>query len=218
MDADFNELTYSVRVSFSIADIHNMDHEADDVTDPAMFDEGDMQDMPTDTQSGGANTKGSVQHGSTRDGNIKVAPEDSISPADRPELEDEPVEDQSQDTSFPARVSVTVERPKKGALEIEAIVEDGEMVIENVAYYADAEMVHAKTAEKDWAKRSIYTGPPFGNLDEDLQVLLERYLDERGVNTSMALFIPNYIDFKEQREYLRWLSSKRDLTTLFGCC
>jgi hypothetical protein len=26
----------------------------------------------------------------------------------------------------------------------------------------------------------MYTGPPFGNLDEDLQVLLERYLDERG--------------------------------------
>jgi len=45
-------------------------------------------------------------------------------------------------------------------------------------------------------------------LDEDLQLLLERYLDERGINTALALFVPDYVDFKEQREYLSWLSSK----------
>jgi complement component 1 Q subcomponent-binding protein len=53
----------------------------------------------------------------------------------------------------------------------------------------------------------MYAGPPFGNLDEDLQVLFERYLDERGINTSLALFVPDYIDFKEQKEYLSWLEN-----------
>lgn len=40
--------------------------------------------------------------------------------------------------------------------------------------------------------------------------MLERYLEERGINTALALWVPEYIDFKEQREYLDWLSSKLD--------
>lgn len=52
----------------------------------------------------------------------------------------------------------------------------------------------------------MYLGPPFGNLDEDLQVILERYLDERGINTALALFVPDYVDYKEQREYVTWLN------------
>jgi complement component 1 Q subcomponent-binding protein, mitochondrial len=82
------------------------------------------------------------------------------------------------------------------------------VVIDNVYYFQSAELADVKNAEKDWQRRGMYTGPPFGNLDEDLQVLLERYLDERGVNTALALFIPDYIDYKEQKEYISWLSSK----------
>lgn len=168
-----------------------------------MYDEDDG-DMPTETQSGGANTKGSVSQGRTSGGNIRVAPEDDIAAADRPELNDE----EDAQPSFPARVQVTVTREGKGALAIECVAQDGEITIDNVYYFPTAELAEAKTAEKDWARRSLYTGPPFGQLDEDLQVLLERYLDERGINTSMALFIPDYIDMKEQKEYIRWLGSK----------
>jgi hypothetical protein len=39
-------------------------------------------------------------------------------------------------------------------------------------------------------------------------MLLERFLEERGINTQMALFIPEYIDLKEQKEYIGWLNSK----------
>ena len=81
-------------------------------------------------------------------------------------------------------------------------------MIDNVYFFKDTELADAKTAELDWKRRNLYEGPPFGNLDEDLQVLLERYLDERGVNTALAMWVPEYIDFKEQREYLDWLSSK----------
>lgn len=34
---------------------------------------------------------------------------------------------------------------------------------------------------------------------------MEQYLDERGINTNLAVFIPDYIDVKEQKEYLAWL-------------
>ena len=43
-------------------------------------------------------------------------------------------------------------------------------------------------------------------LDVD-RMLLERYLDERGVNTALAIFVPDYIDMKEQKEYVRWLEN-----------
>ena len=38
--------------------------------------------------------------------------------------------------------------------------------------------------------------------------MLERYLDERGVNSQLATFVPDYVDYKEQREYVQWLESK----------
>jgi complement component 1 Q subcomponent-binding protein len=60
------------------------EEEADD----AFADE--EEDIET-AQSGGANTKGAVNQGRTSGGNIKVAPEDSIAPADREELRNEEV-------------------------------------------------------------------------------------------------------------------------------
>jgi complement component 1 Q subcomponent-binding protein len=167
--------------------------------DQSVYDDADM-----DVQSGGANTKGATSHGRTQDGNIRMA-HDGNSPADREELDDEY---DDADQGFPARVSVHIERPGKGALAIEATAQDGDFVIEDLYYFPKADLADPKTAEKDWERRALYTGPPFNNLDEDLQILLEKYLEERGINTRLALFIPDYIDHKEQKEYVRWLDSK----------
>jgi complement component 1 Q subcomponent-binding protein len=87
------------------------------------------------------------------------------------------------------------------------MAQDGMIVVENVFYHKNAALATSQTVEADWERRGMYGGPPFGNLDEDLQVLFERYLDERGINTSLALVIPDYIDFKEQKEYLSWLQN-----------
>ena len=87
------------------------------------------------------------------------------------------------------------------------------VVIENVYYFNKAGFAEAKSPQDEWDSRDLYTGPPYGNLDQDLQVLLERFLDERGINTALALWVPEYIDFKEQREYLNWLSGTFDLVS-----
>ncbi len=191
--------------------MNTLDQDPDQYSeDKALYDE-DSEDLPTEGQSGGAQSKGTINQGRTKGGNINVAPEDGLAPADRPELADDESpesEEGEQEPSFPARVNVTIEKPGRGAVQIETIAQDGMIAIDNVYFFPEAELADAKTAEKDWVRRGMYTGPPFGNLDEDLQVLLERYLDERGVNTALALFVPDYIDFKEQREYLKWLSSK----------
>jgi len=201
-----------------------MDQDTDSLEDRALMDE-DEEGLET-AQSGGANTKGAVNQGRTQGGNIRVAPEDSVAPADRPELDDESMEDEQQEASFPAQVHIRVTRDgHQGALAIEAVAQDGDMAIQNVYFYPDAELADAKTAELDWKARNLYTGPPFSNLDEDLQILLERYLDERGINTSLALFVPDYIDSKEQKEYVRWLGSELnsmlclvEWSVLTSCC
>lgn len=204
-----------IRVTFSISDLtnENLQDEYRTEEDRALYDEEDPSNL--DTQSGGANTKGAVNTGRTSGGNIRVEPEDRVAPADRPELDDEAAFDEGAEPSpaFPARVNVKVTRDgKQGALMIEATAQDGEMLIENVYYFADAAQADPQSGEAEWKRRAVYAGPPFGNLDDELQVLLERYLEERGVDVRMANFIPEYIDFKEQKEYLRWL---QNLKTFF---
>ncbi|KAH7401531.1 regulatory protein-like protein suaprga1 [Pyrenochaeta sp. MPI-SDFR-AT-0127] len=190
-----------IRITFTTADLNNNVPGEDLVEDNAMYD-----DINMDTQSGGANTKGSINQGRTQDGNVRVAPEDRIAPADREDLEDD-YEDDGQQQGFPAHASIRIERPGKGALAIEATAQDGDFLIEDLYYFPTADLADPVTAEKDWSRRTLYTGPPFNNLDEDLQILLEKYLEERGINTRLALFIPDYIDHKEQKEYIRWLNN-----------
>ncbi|KAF1839609.1 regulatory protein-like protein suaprga1 [Decorospora gaudefroyi] len=190
-----------IRITFTTADLNNNTPGEELGEDNAMYDDADM-----DVQSGGANTKGAINQGNTRDGNVRVAPEDRIAPADREELEDD-YEDESQQQGFPARASIRIERAGKGALAIEATAQDGDFLIEDLYYFSKADLADPQTAEKDWSRRALYTGPPFNNLDEDLQILLEKYLEERGINTRLALFIPDYIDHKEQKEYIRWLNN-----------
>lgn len=203
----------SIRITFSIDDLNNVDQEADEFdSDPALSDEEVADAAETNMQSGGGNTKGAINQGRTKGGNFAVAPEDSIAPSDRAEGSyEDPSSGQegNQEPSFPSRLHINIEKAGKGVLQLEAMAQDGEIMIENVYYYKKAELADAKTAELDWSRRDLYTGPPFGNLDEDLQILLDRYIEERGIDTALALWIPEYIDWKEQKEYLNWLSNVR---------
>lgn len=205
-----------IRISFSIADLNAMNEDDQYGDDNAQFDEEEAH--LSNNQSGGAQSKGTINQGRTLDGNLNVAPEDRVAPSDRagdelPSAEDTNSEEES-DPAFPARVNVTIEKTGKGALQIDATAEDGQISVHNVFYYPKSELASAETAELDWFASKLYSGPPFGNLDQDLQLLLERYLDERGINTELALWIPDYVDFKEQREYVDWLSSKSNHNAL----
>lgn len=62
----------------------------------------------------------------------------------------------------------------------------------------------------------------FDNLDEGVQSEFETYLEERGVNSALALFIPDLAEWKEQKcvsSYLRARSpcSRRSLTRDVPC-
>ncbi|KAL4908098.1 hypothetical protein BDW74DRAFT_148579 [Aspergillus multicolor] len=176
-----------IRLTFTVADLQNLS-EHDDLD--ALGDELDYQGHQP------------VNQGS---GNFAQHPEDSVAPADREDADLEP--------SFPARVNITIEKDGKGALLIQTLAQDGLFQVEEVSYFNKPDLAHAATAEKDWARQSLYAGPPFENLDEDLQTYIERYLEERGINAELANMIPDYIQVKEQKEYVRWLENVRNFVS-----
>lgn len=77
-------------------------------------------------------------------------------------------------------------------------------------YYKDGKLAKGTTAEADWERRGLYIGPQFAELDDGLQSLFEKYLEERGVDSGLAAFLPDYVEYKEQKEYTQWLSSIKD--------
>ncbi|KAK8055682.1 hypothetical protein PG993_000909 [Apiospora rasikravindrae] len=118
---------------------------------------------------------------------------------------EEGLEGEEDEPAVPCRLNVVIEKDGKGALNIEAVAQNGQIMVENFYYFKDAKLAHSETAEVSHTAQDTYPGPPFGSLDEDLQILMERYLEERGVTQALAVFVPDYMDVKEQREYQAWL-------------
>ncbi|KAK5625104.1 hypothetical protein RRF57_000820 [Xylaria bambusicola] len=126
---------------------------------------------------------------------------------------EEGLEDEDSQGVIPCRLNIVVEKPNKGALNIEAVAQDGAILVENFYYYKDAKMAHSSSPDAVHSAHDVYAGPPFGSLDEDLQLLVERYLEERGISSAMAVFVADYMDAKEQREYQSWLNNIKDFVS-----
>jgi len=123
---------------------------------------------------------------------------------------DEDEADADEESSYPVHAAVTIEKSGKGALSIDITSQDGAFMINTVLFYKDGKLATEKSSEADMKRQTLYLGPEFAQLDENLQVQFERYLEERGINTALALFIPIYSEYKEQKEYIRWLNNVKN--------
>ncbi|KAK7757354.1 Mitochondrial acidic protein mam33 [Diatrype stigma] len=170
----------TITVSFSISDLANYEPESDNLEDSALSDE-ELNSPEGQELTGEDGEEG--------------------------ENEGEENEGEENEGAVPCRLNVVVEKPGKGALNIEALAQDGQIMVENFYYFQDPKHAHSETAEVTHAAQDVFPGPPFGSLDEDLQVLMERYLEERGITQALAIFVPDYMDLKEQKEYHAWLKN-----------
>ncbi|KAJ5289042.1 hypothetical protein N7478_002072 [Penicillium angulare] len=118
-------------------------------------------------------------------------------------------EDDILPPTFPARLNIAVEKANNGALLIQAVIQDGDLQVEEISHFKDAELAHSQTAEKDWSRQNLYAGPPAENLDPELIAFWGRYLEERGLNVEFQNMVTDYIAFKEQKEYVSWLENVR---------
>jgi len=126
-------------------------------------------------------------------------------------------EGEEEDSSFvhPIRTSVSITKSTgPGALNIDLSCQDGQFTVENISFYDDAKVGTDLTAESDWKRRGLYIGPTFDTLDVGLQSEFEKYLQERGINETVASFIPEYSAYKEQQEYVKWLGKVKTFVDL----
>ncbi|KAJ1675524.1 Mitochondrial acidic protein mam33 [Spiromyces aspiralis] len=107
---------------------------------------------------------------------------------------------------FPVSFSVCIVKPNhKSVLSFDLIAEEGEIGVERTMFFPDEATALEQTAERDWQRRGHYMGPVFGHLSDDLKENIDVYLEERGIDTGLCLFMQDYIEHKEEKEYLRWL-------------
>lgn len=193
----------TIRISFTVADLAT-EHDPDTyLQDRALqdesFDELESPDAKKNINVGNPNK-------------FAQAPEDALTQSERAEAGVEEPASGMDEAGFPVNLNVTITKPgaTSGALFMSVVAHDGAVALEQVHYFQDAAAATAPTADVQWGARNLYTGPPFANLDTGLQEVMERYLEERGINTQLALWVPEFVEWKEQREYMAWLQSMKD--------
>jgi len=116
---------------------------------------------------------------------------------------------------YPVRAALSITKTTgPGALNIDLMCQEGQFVIENISFYDEASLGTELTADADWKRRGLYIGPQFETLDISVQEEFEKFLQERGINTSVASFIPEYASHKEQQEYVKWLTKVNNFIQL----
>ncbi|KIM37053.1 hypothetical protein M413DRAFT_448773 [Hebeloma cylindrosporum] len=127
-------------------------------------------------------------------------------------------EDEGEDdtpVSLPIRAAVSITKSTApGALNIDLLCQDGTFSVENLSYYDDAKTGTELTADADWNRRGLYVGPQFDTLDVGVQDAFDNFLSERGINETVAQFIPEYASYKEQQEYIKWLGKVKNFVDL----
>ncbi|KAI9348150.1 mitochondrial glycoprotein [Obelidium mucronatum] len=128
--------------------------------------------------------------------------------ADKAEFDES--ESGENEEEFSVNVTVLIEKKTgtvdHGALELLATVQDNSFFIDSVRFSPSSTIMAEQSAEADWQRGGRYGGPVFQDLDEGLQDQFHQFLAERGFDEALAEFIPQYIDFKEQNEYVEWLA------------
>ncbi|RDB27863.1 Mitochondrial acidic protein mam33 [Hypsizygus marmoreus] len=137
------------------------------------------------------------------------AEEEDFETDEAPKEEEAEAEEENEPLhSYPIRASLSITKTTvPGCLNVDMVCQEGHFIVDNISYYKDATLGTDLTAEADWKRRGLYIGPQFDTLDVAVQEEFERYLQERGVNEHVALFIPEYAEFKEQKEYVKWLTN-----------
>ncbi|KAJ3125117.1 Mitochondrial acidic protein mam33 [Physocladia obscura] len=114
-----------------------------------------------------------------------------------------------QDEVFSVNATILIEKrtstSDSGAIELNTTVQDNAFFIDSVRFNPSSSLMADQSAEADWQRNGRYGGPVFQDLDEGLQDHFHEFLKERGFDEALAEFIPQYIDFKEQNEYVEWL-------------
>lgn len=97
------------------------------------------------------------------------------------------------------------------AFNVSVTKKDVSLVFECTSTGEDLVIEHVSHEPKDGTdSESVYTGPVFQELDENLQLEFTKYLETRGVNADLGEYLRHLVYDKEQKEYIAWLKKVRE--------
>jgi complement component 1 Q subcomponent-binding protein, mitochondrial len=91
-------------------------------------------------------------------------------------------------------------------------IEDQELVLDTVSHFKDGVIPRGETPEAENALEALYPGPEIHELDSHFVDEFLNYLEVRGVDDNLAVFITEYNFWVEQQEYESWLQSVANFT------
>lgn len=117
----------------------------------------------------------------------------------------------SYDENFANVNVVVVKEADKSAVSIELLMNlsEGAFYVDSVTPFPTADAAMNESAEAEVKRELVYHGPPFSNLDEELQETLEAYLESRGITEELATFVGGFSEYKENQEYIKWLKDMK---------
>lgn len=78
--------------------------------------------------------------------------------------------------------------------------------------WPDSLVIHKVYVRTNDNKRpSLYKGPHFGSVCEKLQKVFREYLEARGVNDELCVFLHEYMINKDRIELITWLGKIKSL-------
>lgn len=86
-------------------------------------------------------------------------------------------------------------------------IEDQELVLDTLAHFKDASVPKDDTPAGEDKRVSQYPGPLIHELEGGFVDTMLNYLDERGVNDDLAVFVTEFAFWVEQQEYENWLAN-----------
>ncbi|XP_044479629.1 uncharacterized protein At2g39795, mitochondrial-like [Mangifera indica] len=85
---------------------------------------------------------------------------------------------------------------------------DGEVLEIMCSAWPDTiEITKLFVREKNKTSGQPYAGPGFKELDDELQNSLYEFLEERGIDDQLAIFLHEYMRNKEKSEFIRWMQT-----------
>ena len=121
--------------------------------------------------------------------------------------------DDEEEPMSPVRFTVTATKAGK-TLTMQCLSEFGQAKIETASTTtgnnSDPDAIHSNQGVS--SEKTLYQGPEFSELAEDLQDAFAVYLEETcGVNSDVATFVAMYSDYKEQLHYVNFLKDAQSI-------
>ncbi|KAJ2135993.1 Mitochondrial acidic protein mam33 [Coemansia sp. RSA 678] len=106
---------------------------------------------------------------------------------------------------FAIGFTATISKNSAHMLFLELESNEGEVGVNHMRFLSNKDVSDISDMDLEWVRQKAYCGPLFGQLSDDLKENIDAFLAERNIDTGLTLFMQDYIEHKEQSEYLNWL-------------